>query len=317
MQQLLTQITSNGNTIFLSMVFASVVFLIMAGASLTTTWFGVRKRAVAPQTAGLTLSGTKQNRGSLIRGKQSAGVLEGLMMRDETSKSELRKFLNNAGYYGERTPIVFQMLRILSGLAIGVVTSVVLSRAFENLPFILTSSASVVLAFCGFMLPRSIVSLRRDKLMEEHRQGFPDLLDLLVICVEAGIGIESAVDRVAADMTRSYPSLATNLRFMVMEIRAGQTTKAALSNLADRVGIDEAKSFATLVQQSEELGSSLVQSLRVYSDEMRLKRLSRAEEKAHGLPAKLVLPLGLFIFPVVLGVTLFPISIRLFKVLGI
>ena len=99
--------------------------------------------------------------------------------------------------------------------------------------------------------------------------------------------------------------------------RAGKTTREALDNLAIRLGIDEGRSFARLIQQSEELGSSLIQSLRVYSNEMRAKRLARAEEKAHSLPVKLVLPLALFIFPVILGITLMPVAMKLYKALGI
>src|SRR5207244_6960413 len=107
------------------------------------------------------------------------------------------------------------------------------------------------------------------------------------------------------------------LEMMSLELRAGRSLKEALNGLSDRLGIDEARSFATLMQQSEELGSSLVQSLRVYSDEMRAKRYARAEEKAHALPAKLVIPLALFIFPVILAVTLFPAALKVFKALGI
>ena len=102
---------------------------------------------------------------------------------------------------------------------------------------------------------------------------------------------------------------------MSLELRAGRSTRDALENLGRRLGIEEAKSFTTLIQQSEELGSSLIQSLRVFSDEMRAKRLSRAEEKAQSLPVKLVLPLAFFIFPVILGITLMPVAIKLFAAL--
>jgi tight adherence protein C len=125
------------------------------------------------------------------------------------------------------------------------------------------------------------------------------------------------MDRISRDLARDYPSLARNLSFMSLEMRAGKSTRECLDNLGIRLGIPEAKSFATLLRQSEELGTSLVQSLRVYSEEMRQKRLARAEEKASSLPAKLVLPLGFFIFPVVLGVTLLPVVIKLFGALGI
>ena len=169
----------------------------------------------------------------------------------------------------------------------------------------------------GYMIPRIFVSMGRDKLLEEHRQGFPDFMDLLVICVEAGIGIDSAMERVGRDLARSYPSLSRNIGFMSLELRAGRSTREALENLGWRLGIDEARSFTTLIQQSEELGTSLVQSLRVYADDMRAKRLSRAEEKAHALPVKLVLPLALFIFPVILGITLMPVAIKVYQALKI
>jgi len=238
-------------------------------------------------------------------------------IRNEADKTELRRFLNLAGYYGRRTPAIYQLVRILAALGLGLISAAGYGKLFPNHPFWVVTGASMLLAALGYYLPRSMVSLRRDKLCEEHRQGFPDFLDLLVICVEAGIGVDSAIERVGKDLTRSFPSLAQNLRFMSLELRAGRSTRGALDNLSQRLGIEEARSFATLIQQSEELGSSLVQSLRVYAEEMRAKRLARAEEKAHGLPAKLVIPLGLFIFPVILGVTMMPVALKVFKALGI
>ena len=112
-------------------------------------------------------------------------------------------------------------------------------------------------------------------------------------------------------MTHSYPKLAAQLYILNLELRAGRPFPDALHGFATNITIEEAKSFATLIQQSQELGSSLVEALRVYSDEMREKRLSRAEEKAHALPALLVIPLGLFIFPVMIVVTMLPVIIRI------
>jgi tight adherence protein C len=244
-------------------------------------------------------------------------MLDGLMPADEARKTELTRFLNTSGYYGRRAVIKFQLVRLISAVGFGMVTALLYGRLYPNHPFVFAIGASMFLTLLGYMLPKTIVSLGRDRLFEEHRQGFPDFLDLLVICVEAGIGIDSAIDRVGRDLSRSYPSLSRNLRFMSLELRAGRSTREALENLSGRLGIEEARSFATLIQQSEELGSSLVQSLRVYSDEMRAKRLSRAEEKAHSLPVKLVLPLALFIFPVILGITLMPVAIKVFQALKI
>jgi tight adherence protein C len=315
MNALLNQIASQGNLIFLIFVFLSAVLFVMAVVSMTTSWFGVRKRAVA-EAGTLSISNYGGSSASLFGEASGKSSLDFLMPKDEKEKSEIRRFLNLAGYYGRLAPMNYQLIRFVLAIAFGLASPFIYMNMYPSHPFSFALIAGVVMALLGFMLPRTIVSMKRDGLMEEHRQGFPDFLDLLVICVEAGVGIDSAIDRVSRDMATNYPSLARNLGFMTLEMRAGRSTRDALDNLADRLGIEEARSFATLIQQSEELGSSLVQSLRVYADEMRAKRLARAEEKAHALPVKLVIPLGLFCFPVVLGVTLFPVALKLFKALG-
>jgi tight adherence protein C len=121
--------------------------------------------------------------------------------------------------------------------------------------------------------------------------------------------MEAGLDRIAREIGVAFPSLARNLELATIELRSGKPLGKAIESLSARLGIEEAGSFATLLQQSEELGSSLTQSLRAYSDDMRNKRLVRAEEKAYQLPAKLVVPLTLFVFPVLLVVLLLPIVI--------
>ena len=315
MENLIQFIVSRGDIVFLLAVFLSVMFIVVALASITASWSDVRRRAVT--ATGDTLRVPVKTAGPVVQQASRFDFLQGLVPVDEAKKSELLRFLNSAGYYGRNVVVTFQFVRIVSAIGMGLLTASLYTRIYPNHAFIMVIGASVALTLVGYMLPRSVVSMGRDKLMEEHRQGFPDFLDLMVICVEAGIGIDSAVERVGVDLERAYPSLSRNLGFMSLELRAGRSTREALENLADRLGIEEAKSFATLIQQSEELGSSLVQSLRVYSDEMRAKRLARAEEKAHALPVKLVLPLALFIFPVILGVTLMPVAMKLYKALGI
>jgi tight adherence protein C len=300
--------------IFYVFVFMSVVLFAFAFGSLTSSWLEVRRRAVAGGSAESRVG--REAQPDLLAYRKDTGILGAILPQDEAEKSELRRFLNMAGYYGRSAPAIYQLIRIVLGILLGMATTLVAGFLYANMPYFIIVPVSLVMAVLGYMLPRTIVSLRRDRLCEEHRQGFPDFLDLLVICVEAGIGAESAIERVGPDLSRSYPSLARNLGFMTMEIRAGKSTKDALDTLGKRLGIDEARSFATLIRQSEELGTSLVQSLRVYSDEMRAKRLTRAEEKAHALPAKLVIPLGIFIFPVIIGVTMLPVALRLIKLMA-
>jgi tight adherence protein C len=316
LDQLISLLGQQGNLLVLLLVFASVALFTVVVANLTASWFGVRRRAVAGGAELATAPGGPAVADLVETAKGGKAALDSLLPTNEMEKSELRRFLNTAGYYGAGAPATYQLIRIVTALGFGMVTALNIGRLFPDLTFMPLIGGSLLMTFLGYMLPRTIVSMRRDSLYEEHRQGFPDFLDLLVICIEAGIGIDSAIDRVSKDLEDSFPSLARNLAFMNLEMRAGRSTRDALDNLAARLGIDEARSFATLIQQSEELGSSLVDSLHVYSDEMRAKRLARAEEKAHALPVKLVIPLGLFIFPVILGVTLLPVALRIWEVLG-
>ena len=316
MDRLIAGLTEQGSFLFLGFVFVSVAFFSVAIGTLKVNWLDIRRRT-AGGAGNASVNDIPGSGGLLTSAQGGSGALDGLLPKSETDKSELRRFLNMAGFYGAGTPAFYQLIRIVMAVAFGIGTASLQGRLFPNHPFLIIVVTSLVMTLLGYMLPRSIVSLRRDRLCDQHRRGFPDFLDLLVICIEAGIGIDSAMERVGRDLGRSYPSLAKNLGFLTLEMRAGRSTRDALDNLGLRLGIDEARSFARLIQQSEELGSSLVQSLRVYSDEMRAKRLSRAEEKAMALPAKLVIPLGLFIFPVILGVTLMPVALKLYKALGI
>jgi tight adherence protein C len=145
----------------------------------------------------------------------------------------------------------------------------------------------------------------------EHRAGFPDFMDLMVVCADSGLALEAALERVGREMGDSYPSLTANIHMTNLEIRAGRPLKDALERFADRLALEEARQFATLINQSIDLGSSITDAMRVYSDDMRHKRLSRAEEKAYALPSKLTVPMMVCIFPVLFVVILLPVFVRL------
>ena len=313
MEQLIQIVLARGELIFYFAVFTSVVLLTVALANMTAGWSAVRRRTLAAAGSGLPQKSADATR--LVDGNNRTSALANLVPIDEVRKSALKIFLNGAGYFGTRVVSVYQSTRVATAIIFGLLTASTYGRLYPAHPFFVLVAASMGMTLLGYMVPRIFVSFRRDRLCEEHRQGFPDFLDLLVICVEAGIGIDGAIDRVGRELARSFPSLSRNLGFMSLELRAGRSTRDALENLGGRLGIEEAKSFTTLIQQSDELGTSLIQSLRVFSDEMRAKRLSRAEEKAQSLPVKLVLPLAFFIFPVILGITLMPVAIKLFAAL--
>src|ERR1035437_9889847 len=181
----------------------------------------------------------------------------------------------------------------------------------RGVAFFFIARPALVGGIAGYVGPSMYVDRRISTRKEEHRAGFPDFMDLLVVCADSGLSMEAALERVGRELGDSYPSLSTNIHMTNLETRAGRPLKDALERFADRLALDEAHAFATLINQSIDLGSSITDALRVYSDDMRHKRLSRAEEKAYALPAKLSVPMMVCIFPVLFVVILLPVFVRL------
>jgi tight adherence protein C len=223
----------------------------------------------------------------------------------------LRRRLIQAGIFDGRAVAFFFVARtvLALGLAFG---------AFALLPMFVTQTPTVfwmcvmVGGIVGYIGPSFYVDRRIARNKDEHRSGFPDFMDLMVVCADSGLSMEAALERVGRELGDSYPSLCANIHMTNLEIRAGKTMTDALEHFGDRLGLEEARAFATLIQQSAELGSSITDALRVYSDDMRHKRLSRAEEKAYSLPAKLSLPMMICIFPVIFVVILLPAVVRVY-----
>jgi tight adherence protein C len=228
---------------------------------------------------------------------------------DENMKV-LRQRLIRAGIYDPRGVAFFFLTR--TALAVGLAAAVFLAR-----PMIAANGSTffwlmvIVAGIAGYVGPSMYIDRRIATRKEEHRAGFPDFMDLLVVCADSGLSMEAALERVGRELGDSYPSLTANIHMTNLETRAGRPLKDALERFADRLALEEAQAFATLINQSIDLGSSITEALRVYSDDMRHKRLSRAEEKAYALPAKLSVPMMVCIFPVLFVVILLPVFVRL------
>lgn len=166
------------------------------------------------------------------------------------------------------------------------------------------------LALAGLYLPNLLVTAKADRRREEITNGFPDCLDLMLVCVEAGLGLESAMDRVGREMVSSHPLVAELLSTATLQLRAGARREEALRAMGESSGVDEIRSFATLLIQSDKLGTSIADTLRVYANEMREKRRMRAEEKAHRLPVLISIPLVVCMLPVMIGVLMLPGVVR-------
>lgn len=169
---------------------------------------------------------------------------------------------------------------------------------------------SVGLLITGLLAPDFYVSRRTKARQQQCSAGFPDMMDLMVACVEAGLSLDASVQRVGEELELRHPIIAEHMKKLSLELRAGKARKNAWRTFADRMSIEEASSLATMLRQAEEMGTSLGQTLRVFSADMRKRRILMAEEKAMALPAKLTLPLIIFVFPVLLGVLILPAVVK-------
>jgi tight adherence protein C len=229
---------------------------------------------------------------------------------DDEHMKVLRRRLIQAGIYDPRGVAFFFIAR--TALAVGIAAAVFVARPMmESHGTTFFWLMVIVGGIAGYVGPSMYVDRRISTRKEEHRAGFPDFMDLLVVCADSGLSMEAALERIGRELGDSYPSLSTNIHMTNLETRAGRPLKDALERFADRLALDEAHAFATLINQSIDLGSSITDALRVYSDDMRHKRLSRAEEKAYALPAKLSVPMMVCIFPVLFVVILLPVFVRL------
>ncbi|HEY2425258.1 MAG TPA: type II secretion system F family protein [Pseudolabrys sp.] len=304
---------SDGNT----MLMALLIFL-AAGTLAFSVMAALRVRSAVKKRTSRILS--EQERASQGRSLQDSSAKALTKLLEYTTKhySEtnqehmkvLRRRLVQAGIYDPRGVAFFFIGR--TALAVGVAAAIfiflpLMKPVGGSLFWLLIVAGGVV----GYVGPSMYVDRRISARTLQHRSGFPDFMDLLVVCADSGLSLEASFERVGREIGQGYPSLSANIHLTNLEIRAGRALKEALENFADRLALEEARAFATLINQSIDLGSSITDAMRVYSDDMRHKRLSRAEEKAYALPAKLAVPMMVCIFPVLFVVILLPVIVRL------
>lgn len=300
---------NNASSAFLVVLFLAVMLAVL-GAATMLGGRGAAPRRLAGDTVAVGRgSGTPslryETRDSFWSDLVSA-VEKRVPLIDEANRSVMQRRLLQAGfmapgavrhYYAVRffltvcLPVGFLFLAPLFGASPG------------NQKVLL---AALGLCVAGLYLPSLWLSRRVANRQRAIAEGFPDSLDMMVVCVEAGLGLDAAFNRVGAELTRSHPALATQFALVSLELRAGKSRSDALRNLADRIGLDEINSFVTLMVQSDALGTSIAQTLTVHADEMRSRRTLRAEEQAHKLPVKLTIPLVMFILPCMITVILLP-----------
>ena len=225
-----------------------------------------------------------------------------------------RIWLAQAGYRGHQSVFNYQGFRLFGAISLGVAglfVSLFLDADPALIPFAVFAGLLV-----GAFAPRLWVSYRISRRRDEIRRSVPSVLDLMVVCVEAGLSLNAAVQRITDETKDTYPALSEELHLVNQEILIGKTRAEAFRNLARRTGVDELRSLAVMLIQADKLGTSVAGSLRVLADSLRVKRRQRAEEAAHKTQVKLVFPLVLLIFPELMVILVGPAMISLYKALS-
>ncbi|TLX08463.1 type II secretion system F family protein [Rhizobium sp. MHM7A] len=235
--------------------------------------------------------------------------------RRDTNVNSTQNRLIRAGYFAAGAVTTFQVVRAVVCISMLVATVWALNRVAPAMSQMATLFVAMFAAGATFILVNIYIDRRGAAKEREYRRLFPDFMDMLIVCLDAGMSIEAAANRVAREFVDKQQDFGLHLSIMMLEVRGGRRLREALSNLATRLRIDEARALSVLFRQSEELGTSVTQTLRVYSKEMRDLRIVRAEEKANALPVKMLLPLGAFLFPVSLVIVLVPVVIRVVMLL--
>jgi tight adherence protein C len=298
---------------------AAIVLLILGGGALVWPLLNGgearadMKRRLKVDTEHKSTTRTSQSKRNkdAVRERAAKTAQDFYAKSDPENVARLRLKLIQAGFLDPGAVGMFFLIRFIalagSTAAAFVIVSLFGGEATATSRWIFIG----MLGAAGYFLPGLVLSRMVSARMREYRNGFPDFMDLMIVCSDAGMSMEAAVERVSRELQLTYPALAQNLQLVSIELRAGRGLDDSLKSLADRLSLEEVRSFATLLQQSRELGTSLSGALRVFSDEMRHKRMSLAEEKAHALPAKMSVPVTVCILPVVMMVAIIPVIVKM------
>jgi tight adherence protein C len=297
---------------FLAFLFASLVVTAVALAVAPDSTAKIDRRLGEVIAAGAAPSADRGYERSLLGALTKIGSMA---PRPVTEMSKLRRRLVAAGFRGSGALIVFLGIRV--GTALGAFGLFLVLPAFVPSRLMQPSLMRALIACAlGYVLPGMVLARKAKSRQHRIRLGLPDALDLLVVSVEAGLGLDQAVQRVGAELAFAHPDLCDELRLINLELRAGKARSEALHNLAERTGVDDIRALVTMLVQTDKFGTSVAQSLRVHSDTVRTKRRQRAEEAAAKTGVKMVFPLVLCIFPSIFVVTLAPAAIKFMQVLG-
>jgi tight adherence protein C len=288
------------------LAFAFVSLLVTAGAMALTPGYAAVIRRRLGEVSGKPVRSGSENVDKVVDTLKRIG---NAVPKSPSEMSKLQLRLVHAGFRRQDAIILFLGIRAGCALAVFAVMAA---------PFLFRATIPMALGGAGFgyLLPGIVLARMAKRRQHRIRLATPDALDLLVVSVEAGLGLDQALQRVGEELTTVHPALSDDLRLINLELRAGKPRAEALHNLASRTGVDDLTSLVAILVQTDKFGTSVAQALRVYSDVLRTKRRQRAEEAAAKTAVKMVFPLVICIFPAIWIVTLGPAAIKFVQVLG-
>ena len=228
--------------------------------------------------------------------------------------STLRRRFLNAGIRGASAPTAYFGAKTVLALSLPMAAFAVLALTRTSLQGVELLGVLLVASAIGYYAPNYLLQKAIVLRQREIFENFPDALDLMTVCMEAGLGTEAALSKVAEDMVHKSPTLSEELRLVNLELRAGASRERALRNLALRTGVEEVEGFVAMINQADRFGTSIAQSLRVHSATVRTRRRQKAEETAAKIPLKLLFPLIFCIFPALMLVIMGPAVIQMIRV---
>ncbi len=297
--------TSNPNTLFYLMMTFAVLAIGGVVVVLSQTFKRTASDVVSERIQGIGFQGRAKRRKVDDQLEKAMSSLSRLTAPNEQQKiTGLRKALSYAGYRSSKAPMFFFGIKAAGALLLGGLGVVYSMANAENLLHILiTVGAGTALGLYVPNLWLRVVTRRRNDALNK---ALPNTLDLLIVCVEAGLGLSMALKKVGEEIEPTAPKLAKELALVSLEMNTGIPYEKALTNLAERNSLDDLRSLATVLIQSDKLGTSIAQALRVSADTIRTRRHQAAEEKAAKMSVKLTLPLVLFILPATFMIVIGP-----------
>ncbi len=231
--------------------------------------------------------------------------------KEELEKSHLRRQLSQAGYRGRGALRIYMGTKVAFLILLGS-SGLLVASLMHGVK--INTMAAVVLSFCaaGFYLPNLVVSSKAARRRDHLNRVLPDMVDLLVICMEAGMALSAALQKVSEEIHVASPAMREELSIVLLELETGLSRSDALQNLARRTGVEDIHHLTGMLIQADKFGTSIARSLRVFADSMRTRRTQRAEEAAAKTPVKLTIPLIINIFPALFVVILAPACIQVF-----